>query len=81
MMGGALGLAVLVSISTARTDSLLGRRNRAGRGAQRRAAGRLRRRRGRALLAAVVGGVFLRPKPMAAPDESGAELAEEPVAA
>ena len=47
MMGGALGLAVLVSISTARTESLLADGAVAGRGAQRRPAGRLRGRRGR----------------------------------
>ncbi|GAA1776654.1 MFS transporter [Nocardioides hankookensis] len=69
MMGGALGLAVLVSISTARTDSL------AADGASAVeslngglqvafAAGAVA-----AALAAVVGGLFLRPKPMVAPDE------------
>lgn len=65
MMGGALGLAVLVSISTARTESLLadgagevvalngGYQVAFGVGAA------------CALLAAVVGGAFLRPRPMA----------------
>lgn len=75
MMGGALGLAVLVSLSTARTESL------AASGAAPLealnggfqiafAAGAVA-----AALAAVVGGVFLRPKPMTAP--GGAEVAEE----
>ena len=69
MFGGALGLAVLVSISTARTESLLaggvapvealnGGLQAAG------AAGAVA-----ALLAAVVGGVFLRPKPMSSMDQ------------
>ncbi len=81
MMGGALGLAVLVSISTARTEDLL-----AGGTAPVEAlngglqaafaAGAVF-----ALLAAVAGGVFLRPKPMAAPDETEAPAAEEPVPA
>ena len=65
MMGGALGLAVLVSISTARTDSLLAdgasKVEALNGGLQMAfAAGAIA-----ALLAAVVGGVFLRPKPMA----------------
>ena len=81
MMGGALGLAVLVSISTARTDSLARRRCRAGRGAQRRAPGRVRRRRRRrparrrrrrGLPAAEADG---------RPGRAEAELVEEPVAA
>ncbi|HET9421968.1 MAG TPA: MFS transporter, partial [Nocardioides sp.] len=81
MMGGALGLAVLVSISTARTEGLLADGTapvealngglQAGF-----AVGAIF-----ALLAAVVGGVFLRPKPMAGMDESPDEAAEEPVAA
>jgi len=81
MMGGALGLAVLVSISTARTDDLL-----AGGTAPVEAlngglqaafaAGAVF-----ALLAAIAGGVFLRPKPMAAPDEAEAPAADEPVPA
>ncbi|MDF1604259.1 DHA2 family efflux MFS transporter permease subunit [Nocardioides sp. YIM 152315] len=76
MMGGALGLAVLVSLSTARTESL------AAAGAAPLealnggfqlafAAGAVA-----AALAAFVGGVFLRPQPMAAPVEVDVE---EPV--
>ena len=82
MMGGALGLAVLVSISTARTEGLLADGTapvealngglQAGF-----AVGAVF-----ALLAAVVGGVFLRPKPMAGMDEEPDEAAtDEPVAA
>jgi EmrB/QacA subfamily drug resistance transporter len=81
MLGGALGLAVLVSISTARTESLLadgagsvealnGGLQMAG------AAGAVA-----ALLAAVVGGAFLRPKPMPSPDSSEGSLDEELVPA
>lgn len=81
MMGGALGLAVLVSISSARTESLL-----AG-GASQAAAlnggyqvafgvGA-----GCALLAAVVGGVFLRPKPMMGGDPHDPTPADEVVPA
>ncbi len=75
MMGGALGLAVLVSISSARTDHLL-----AGGGSSVEAlngglqlafaVGAVA-----ALLAAVVGGVFLRPKPMTGMEEP--ELVEQ----
>ncbi|KAA1399319.1 DHA2 family efflux MFS transporter permease subunit [Aeromicrobium ginsengisoli] len=77
MMGGALGLAVLVSVSSARTESLL-----ADGAAQVEAlngglqlafaAGAVA-----ALLAAIVGGVFLRPKPMSdmAPEGSEVEVA------
>ena len=76
MMGGALGLAVLVSISTARTESL------AADGASAVAAlnGGLQAAFAAgavaAALAAVVGGVFLRPKPMTAPelDDDGEAL-------
>ena len=70
MMGGALGLAVLVSISTARTESL------AADGASTVEAlnGGLQAAFAvgavAALLAAVVGGVFLRPKPMTGMDRS-----------
>ena len=78
MMGGALGLAVLVSISTARTQNLLtdgagsvealnGGLQAAG------AAGAVA-----ALLAAVVGGLFLRPKPMPGMDTPEPSLDEEP---
>ena len=68
MMGGALGLAVLVSLSTARTESLA-----AGGAAPLEAlnggfqlafaVGAVA-----AALAALVGGVFLRPKPMTMPE-------------
>ncbi len=44
MMGGALGLAVLVSLSTWRTESLTADGRRPARGAQRRLPARLRRR-------------------------------------
>ncbi|MFC7495316.1 MULTISPECIES: DHA2 family efflux MFS transporter permease subunit [unclassified Nocardioides] len=74
MMGGALGLAVLVSLSTARTESLAA----AGSGPVEAlngglqvafAAGAVA-----AALAAIVGGVFLRPQPMGAPaDEEDVE--------
>jgi EmrB/QacA subfamily drug resistance transporter len=79
MMGGALGLAVLVSLSTWRTDSLT-----AGGTAPLEAlnggfqlafaAGAVA-----ALAAAIVGGVFLRPKPMVAPmpEESDEEPCPE----
>jgi MFS family permease len=76
MMGGALGLAVLVSISTARTESLLadgvspvealnGGLHAAF------AVGAVA-----ALLAAVVGGVFLRPKPMIGMEDPEAPLTD-----
>jgi sugar phosphate permease len=82
MMGGALGLAVLVSISTARTESLLADGTSAvaalNGGLQAAfAVGAVA-----ALLAAVAGGVFLRPKPMAGMEEPEPEPeAEEPCAA
>ena len=68
MMGGALGLAVLVSLSTWRTDALTADGatplEALNGGLQLAfAAGAVS-----ALLAAVVGGVFLRPKPMQATD-------------
>ena len=78
MMGGALGLAVLVSISTSRTESL------AAAGSAPLAAlnggfqlafavGAVA-----ALLAALAGGLFLRPKPMVMPDlEPDAEVCPE----
>jgi EmrB/QacA subfamily drug resistance transporter len=70
MMGGALGLAVLVSISTARTNHLLAsgssRVHALNEGLQTAfAVGAVA-----ALLAAIVGGAFLRPKPMADMDAS-----------
>ena len=69
MMGGALGLAVLVSISTSRTESLAADGASAGEslngGLQVAfAAGAVF-----AAVAAVVGGALLRPKPMVMPDE------------
>jgi predicted MFS family arabinose efflux permease len=80
MMGGALGLAVLVSISSARTESLLtdGASEVAALNSGLQAAfavGAVA-----ALLAAIAGGVFLRPKPMTA-GEAPDELVEEPCAA
>ena len=73
MMGGALGLAVLVSLSTWRTDDL------AASGASPLealnggyqlafAAGAVM-----AAAAAVIGGALLRPKPMQAPEPAGEE--------
>lgn len=76
MMGGALGLAVLVSISTARTESL----EAAGAGSLEAlnggfqlafAAGAVS-----ALVAAVIGGTLLRPKPLAGHGD-GDEVAGE----
>jgi EmrB/QacA subfamily drug resistance transporter len=73
MMGGALGLAILVSISTARTEAL----TEAGTAPLEAlnggfqvafAAGAVF-----AAVAAVVGGVFLRPKPMSMPADVEAE--------
>lgn len=72
MMGGALGLAVLVSLSTARTESLAAS-----------GAAPLEALNGgfqiafavgaaSAALAAIVGGVLLRPRPMGAPVEEAA---------
>jgi MFS family permease len=84
MMGGALGLAVLVAISSSRTGSLVA----AGAAIPEAltggyqvafAAGAVM-----AAAAAVVGGVFLRPQPMGgheAPAEAGPEAAVEPCAA
>lgn len=73
MMGGALGLAVLVSISTARTASL----TEAGTAPLEALNGGFQVAfavgAGAAALAAVVGGVFLRPKPMAMPEEAAVE--------
>ena len=76
MMGGALGLAVLVSISSSRTESLARGRCRPARGAERRLPGRRSRSvRSSPPRAAVIGGVFLRPKPMQMP-EMGPEATE-----
>ena len=80
MMGGALGLAVLVAVSSARTGAV------AATGADTVVA--LNEGLHAAFLAgavcafgaAVVGGVFLRPKPMGAADPHGAPV-EEPVPA
>ena len=81
MMGGALGLAVLVSISTARTDSLLagGESPVAALNGGYQVAFAVGA--GCALLAAVVGGAFLRPKPMPGMDPHGATPADEAVTA
>ena len=87
MMGGALGLAVLVSLSTSRTESLLADGvaplEALNGGFQASfAVGAVF-----ALAAAVIGGVFLRPKPMqmpemdGEPDEMEAELGPCPDAA
>ena len=66
MMGGALGLAVLVSLSTCAHRVADRRRRRAARGAQRRLPARLRRRcRLRRCSPRSSVGCFLRPKPMA----------------
>lgn len=80
MMGGALGLAVLVSISTARTDSLLdggaSSVEALNGGLQMAfAAGAVA-----ALLAAIAGGVFLRPKPMTGAEPEAPFEAEPAVA-
>lgn len=76
MMGGALGLAVLVSVSTARTTNLVA----AGADEVTALNGGLHAAFAvgavAATLAAVVGGVFLRPQPMAPPDESMVETLE-----
>ncbi|GAA1158822.1 DHA2 family efflux MFS transporter permease subunit [Nocardioides aquiterrae] len=68
MMGGALGLAVLVSISTARTESLAA----AGTAPLEALNGGFQLAfavgAAAALLAAVAGGVLLRPKPMVMPE-------------
>jgi len=74
MMGGALGLAVLVSISSARTETLLAdgaaKVEALNGGLQLAfAAGAVA-----ALLAAIVGGVFLRPKPMSDMAPEGPEV-------
>ena len=79
MMGGALGLAVLVSLSTARTESLAA----AGAGPLEAlnggfqlafAAGAVG-----AALAALVGGALLRPQPMVVPElDPDAEACSEP---
>jgi EmrB/QacA subfamily drug resistance transporter len=78
MMGGALGLAILVSVSSSRTSSLVAD-----------GAGSLEALNGGfqlafavgavfAGLAAVIGGAFLRPKPMAAMDPHDVVPDEEP---
>lgn len=79
MMGGALGLAVLVSISTARTEALeatgaapLEALNGGFQLAF--AAGAVS-----ALVAAVVGGTLLRPRPMVTPDAVSEEACPEAV--
>jgi EmrB/QacA subfamily drug resistance transporter len=79
MMGGALGLAVLVSLSTWRTDSLLA--NGAAPLEALNGGFRLAFAAGAvaALAAALVGGTLLRPKPMVMPtDEPAADLADAP---
>jgi len=78
MMGGALGLAVLVSLSTWRTDALSA--DGAGDLAALNGGFQLAFAAGAiaALGAAVIGGLFLRPKPMAAPDPHGVPVTAEP---
>jgi EmrB/QacA subfamily drug resistance transporter len=78
MMGGALGLAILVSLSSSRTSSLaadgLSDLEALNGGFQLAfAAGAVF-----AGLAAVIGGVFLRPKPMVGMEDPHAVPAEEP---
>jgi len=79
MMGGALGLAVLVAVSDSRTASLAA----SGSSAVEALHGGLQVAFAvgavASALAAVVGGVFLRPQPMAMPAEA-AEAAEAPEA-
>ncbi len=79
MMGGALGLAVLVSISSARTESLLadGRSEVVALNGGYQVAFAVGA--AFALLAAVVGGVLLRPKAMQGMDPHGADGAGEPL--
>ncbi len=79
MMGGALGLAVLVAVSSARTSALTA----AGADPLEALNGGLQLAfavgAGFAVAAAVIGGVFLRPRPMAVPEaetDAGAELEE-----
>ena len=71
MMGGALGLAVLVAVSSARTSAL----TTAGADPLEALNGGLQLAFAVgamfAMAAAVIGGVFLRPRPMAAPDAEG----------
>jgi sugar phosphate permease len=71
MMGGALGLAVLVAVSDSRTASLTA----SGSSAVEALHGGLQVAFAVgavfAALAAVIGGVFLRPQPMAMPSETG----------
>jgi len=78
MMGGALGLAILVSLSSSRTSSLAAD----GAGALEALNGgfQLAFAAGAVFagLAAVIGGVFLRPKPMVMADPDAAVADEEP---
>ena len=74
MMGGALGLAVLVAISSSRTSSLAASGSAmpealTGGYQLAFAAGAVM-----AAVAAVVGGVFLRPQPMGGSDAHGAPV-------
>jgi EmrB/QacA subfamily drug resistance transporter len=77
MMGGALGLAVLVAVSDSRTASLLA----GGANPVEALHGGLQIAFAvgavAAALAAVVGGVFLRPQPMAMPEADGAVGSDE----
>jgi EmrB/QacA subfamily drug resistance transporter len=77
MMGGALGLAVLVSISTARTESLLADGSTSSDALNGGLQAAFAVGAAFALLAAVAGGVFLRPKPIAGTDEAEEALATD----
>jgi sugar phosphate permease len=78
MMGGALGLAVLVAISSSRTTSLVGSGSSmpealTGGYQVAFAAGAVM-----AALAAVIGGVYLRPQPMGAGADTHGASVDEP---
>jgi sugar phosphate permease len=81
MMGGALGLAVLVSLSTARTEGLLA--DGASRAVALHGGYQVAFAVGAAfaLLAAVVGGLLLRPEPMTEADPHDPTPADEPAPA
>ena len=68
MMGGALGLAVLVSLSTSRTESLLADGVAPLEALNGGFQARSPSARSSPSSAAVIGGVFLRPKPMQMPE-------------
>ena len=74
MMGGALGLAILVAVSSWWTGA---QPTQAARGTERRLPGRVRIGAVFAVLAAAIGGLFLAPKPMHAPEAATDENVEE----